>query len=440
MNKIIRKVLTVLILSIELAVLSGCKYFSFSKNVETLPYKRLSDTTFSIKPRTNYELTYYDIERLNHNYIKSTGDINILVVPILIREFENDYDINKVISDLNELYFIGQNSVKSFYYESSYHKLNINGRVKEEPIYYSYNDFLRNKDVMIDDLLEYISDTELVEFDNDNNGRIDYISYIYLAPFRENSVYWASTYNTDSMFIDNYSFISVDFLYEDNELSINTLAHELGHAFGLDDYYNGSSNTYDPVGRLDLMSDIFFDNNSFSKMALGWMKPLTISDKKEYTLYPLSTNGSALLIGNDYNSNPFSEYILIEYICGGVYKGLRVYHIDARLALINDDGVKVLNSYNGESGVVVAHSNNPTNSPLYHTNKNEEAYIPLIELIDRRKRSHLKYDYDLTQESLFVLGDVIELKNIKFYSGKGINFNIKVTELTNNYVIISIEE
>ena len=83
--------------------------------------------------------TYYTLEsKKMHNLqiLPSTGDVNLLVIPMLIPGYENIdlnndeiNDNNKVLEDIEKAFFGTENekydSVKTFYQKSSYNKLNI---------------------------------------------------------------------------------------------------------------------------------------------------------------------------------------------------------------------------------------------------------------------------------------------------------------------------
>ena len=89
--------------------------------------------------------TLYSLESKkiqNYQVLPSTGDINLLVIPILLPDYQtidlnNDGidDKEKVIEDI-EIAFFSESlekfeSVKSFYKKSSFNKLNLNGEVTE---------------------------------------------------------------------------------------------------------------------------------------------------------------------------------------------------------------------------------------------------------------------------------------------------------------------
>ena len=436
MNYIKRKVLTIIITILELMILSGCQYFSFLKKEKILPYKGKDSEEFSKTSFIDYETTYYDLMKDNHHYLNSKGENKILIIPILIYEYLDNYNKEESINDLNQVFFGIEDSLSSFYYKTSYSNLKITGEVFSPLGPYSYNSLMRNEKVLLNDLGAFLNEELVGRYDNDNNQKIDYVSFIYFAPPNSNTNYWAHTVKSDSLILDNYSFISIDFIYDNEMLSISTISHELGHALGLDDYYNKDNTTFDPLGKMDMMSDCTLYFNPLSKFILGWAKPVVFNGTDEITIRPFDNNQYFLLIGNNYNQNPYSEYIIVECFNDDKVLGAKLYHVDARIYYSNDGVNKILSRYSGEENPKLSHSNTPSYSPLYHTNNNGESYIPLIELIDKRGKSHLKYDYDFSFESLFTKGDTINLKDISFYGGKGINFNIVIKDLGEDYITI----
>ena len=160
----------------------------------------------------------------------------------------------------------------------------------------------------------------------------------------------------------------------ENIVDANTFIHETGHLFGLDDYYNTNSKTFtyngeyvketsgifQPTGFMDMMDYNLGDHCAFSKYILDWVNPYVIDPTcKEITLRSFTRSGDfAIIPAPNWNGTAFDEYLLLEYFAPEglnrsynfpsysyfdgdnverVYTypnrhGLRVYHVDARLA------------------------------------------------------------------------------------------------------------
>lgn len=139
------------------------------------------------------------------------------------------------------------------------------------------------------------------------------------------------------------------------------LIHEMGHAFGLMDYYDTrdlNGELIDSLGTFDMQSDDVGDWNPFSRMACGWLDPYVIpedADTVTLTIGCSSTVPDAILIptSRGWNGTAFDEYILIDVMAPegangydwaramderqiGPYHpmkdgGVRILHVDARL-------------------------------------------------------------------------------------------------------------
>ncbi len=150
---------------------------------------------------------------------------------------------------------------------------------------------------------------------------------------------------------------------------IRILIHEIGHAFGLMDYYDYmeyEGTSIDVLGGFDMQSFDLGDWNPYSRLACGWLDPYVITEDMETVTLKIgctSSTGEAILIptSKGYNGTAFDEYILIDVMApeganGYDWKGtmdprlvssddpkkdggVRVYHVDSRLIKF-DNGKK----------------------------------------------------------------------------------------------------
>lgn len=360
------------------------------------------------------ELGFKDLQDRNPysnavSYIPSTGNSKLLILPIEIPGYEFSFaeksatktDLEKVFfGDASDTYW---ESVSSYYEESSYNQLHLEGTVLDwfsasDVGYHTANSIRDTEDIctIIAAALDYYSvagDYNLDDYDSDNDGFIDGIWVIYSAPdFQTNEevfnssnlssdVYWAYTaWNV----LDNYSpynssldfsvfgFASIYFSYHEisrgfsftntlvKELDAHTYVHETGHMFGLNDYYNYDTSAHTaPTGFADMMDLNIGDHNLYSKMLLGWVKPyIVIGDCDISLAYNTYKDSLVVLLPNrskalrqdsngNYIFNPFSEYILIENYTN---EGLNEY--DSRYSYTN--GAKAISG----SGFKVYHVDN----------------------------------------------------------------------------------
>lgn len=336
-----------------------------------------NDVSISITITVNENiLLITPINKLYEGMLPSVGNSELLVLMI---QFSNDkFNSNDSNERIGNLFFaddLEYHSVKSFYSESSFDNLELTGDVL--PIYTAkyYSSYYEREygdwasDALIQEALLYYDNTvDYSEFDSNDDGIIDNIVALYAKDYDyESDVWWA--YNTnyedpveddvpqlklDNVFVNNYVWTSIEFLYDDDYLGNNifTIVHELGHSFGLDDYYDYDEDI-GPKGGLggaDLMDDTIGDHNAFSKYLLGWVDPIIIDlsrvSEHEYSVDSFVESGEFILITNDSSKGIFSEYIIIEYYTptslneSNYYfnsSGARLFHVDATLGT-NDFG------------------------------------------------------------------------------------------------------
>lgn len=331
-------------------------------------------TEYQESNRTNKAaFTYLDVNESAHSPITpSTGDVNILVVPVNfdlndIRPYElssyidfnggnyleaMEYTFNGVSSlDGANPYW---ESVSSFYEKSSYKKLNLNFEITDPfTPEMSASEFLSKEDLtsssssvggsqeLITDILEHgltKNDVPIdifdAKYDQNEDGYIDGMWLIYNVKdgdlvSSKSQPFWAYTTNYLAKATDTetgeikivgtrYANCALSFLYDDSTLGYDahTIIHETGHMLGLDDYYSyDNSGNYGYLGGIDMMDLNIGDHSAFSKYALGWIEPTVIyKNDTTITLKPFEDTGEALIIPSSYyNDSAFSEYLILEY-------------------------------------------------------------------------------------------------------------------------------
>ena len=324
----------------------------------------------------------------------STGDVNILVVPIQFKDKTafNTNQLNAINASFNGNKENGENdyweSTASFYKKSSYGKLNFNFDICDPYVpsissskFESITDDYATETTTL--LKELNSNAPTIDgkkvnysdsrYDSDKDGYIDGVWLIYNEPNKNNvgDYYWAYTSYLDSANsigkFSTYANCAISFLYDGSSkgYDAHTIIHETGHMMGLDDYYSYElSNNYGYCGGLDMMDLNIGDHNSFSKWCLDWIEPYVVNAKNATVeLESLVESGKALVIPtNSFNNSAFSEYLIVDYYTPtslneldsssaylGYYprnylkEGIRVWHVDSRIIEIK---AKLLQSGN----------------------------------------------------------------------------------------------
>ena len=313
-----------------------------------------------------------------HSGIAPSGDVNVLVIPI---QFTNsdEYDLS-----LLETAFNGDNSetgwysLSGYYNETSFGKLNITATITSpyntnEAYNHSEGKYGREDYKWMVDALRYFDPSiDYSMYDQNEDGYIDCIYFIYLAPFSlkdtADELWWAYNYRYyeegevtrfDGLGLDDYIWMSYEFfirpVHVDKETNENTyvdvncetVIHETGHALGIDDYYDASKGKNNGgVGSILMMDANQGDFDPFSKAILGWINPTIVSGVDyEGEIGSFTENGDAVFIMKENTGTYFSEYYIISLYnptkfnalksdkeCGlPSVSGVTIYHIDARL-------------------------------------------------------------------------------------------------------------
>lgn len=403
----------------------------------------------------------------------SQGTYNVLVVPV---EFSDDKFTNQELTDLGNTFnnqsATGWESVNSYYKTSSYGKLNMTFDIADKvALNYTYSYFDGGSDhgenilkLALDKL--DASGFDFSKYDYDSNGVVDGVYIIYSAPidyYSDDSYYWAyvnwaqNDLVYDNMDVYTYLFASVDFMYEDVEtsgsdyaidglvLNASTYIHETGHMLGLDDYYDYAPNTGSDkgLGCADMMDYTVGDHNAYSKLMLGWVNPIVVTQTQTVTINAFESSGQFIIVLLDYNGTYFSEYLIIDlysatglnemhanvegsYLYGGTSFGARIYHVDSTIANPRADKYESFTD-----------NNNSMSS---------DALLQLIEADgDKNFESDKEYYqgqyyYYASADDLWQTGDVFSdvQPNYTRHDGKQVNFDISFDSVTAESATITI--
>lgn len=457
-------------------------------------------------PKTYHE--FGDNYIYHFSYTPSVGDVNVLVLPIAFKD--STADTQEILDDINTVFNgteddTGWESVHTFFDKSSFGNLNLTFTVA--PTWYQSNytkrqggtfDGLQTASLIeegVDWYKENYSSTSCQEFDSDKNGHIDcvmaiYSEHNYSVQNSSYSNYWAYCFSRQEMdaslespTTNMFVFASYDFMYSNNgtgssliDLDAHTYIHEFGHALGLDDYYNYNNNASAPAGGFDMQDFNVGDHNSFTKFALGWVKPYVVFGDSEITLKPSSTNENQVIIipaggFNEWNSSPFDEYILLEYYTsdglhyfdshnntypgyptGSKTGGIRAYHVDARLfeyAIRGDSYVEkgYINNKVSDSSYVTVAANN-TNGGDYQTPVSVAQDFKLLHLLSATGRDRFSSFNYLSSNDLFSAGDKFSMSSFGSYfsktgkmnDGSQLGYEFEIISIDNNGAKIKITE
>lgn len=390
----------------------------------------------------------YNISLLDEKYqegyeiLPSIGEQKVLVIPVYFKDYTPIScigDPQEGLDNINKAFFgegysnvvkdnmTGWESLKSYYYKSSYGKLIIDGKVtswcplsktlEEVATMSQYND---PTIWVLREAVNWFKTNypgEIDEYDQDNDGFIDAVTLIYPNEYYDGTgkqsydrkynnktiesieyLLWAYTYwdyeekpNIDDPVANVYTWLSYDTFFdgeynirqylpggivEENSLvDCHTLIHEFGHVLGLDDYYSYDYSDEEPLGRLDMMDCNIGDHNSYSKYLLNWVEPILIEEPGEYVVTSLiEDHPNVLLIPADmetFSYSPFSEYLLIEFYSptGINEKDSKERYMDQESGvpyLFSKPGVKILHV---DSRLVVV---NDFKKTYYYTSVNND--------------------------------------------------------------------
>ena len=475
--------------------------------------------------------TYANVSENNaygNHYTPSKGRAKILVIPIWFASDSSTYistsKKESVRSDIEKAYFgtneeTGWRSVKTYYEEESHGDLTLTGTVSEWynetrsiTSFTSESSGFSNSKALVSTVVEWYFTNNTSEnrqdYDCNHDGILDGVMLIYGYPdysSLNNDSYgnlWAYCYWTDNKMgnfskpvVNPYFWASYDFMYSSSDapshtgtsqrigdgdtshcsIDAHTYIHEMGHMYGLDDYYD-YSNSYSPAGGFSMQDNNVGGHDPFSSLSLGWGKAYIPTETTTITLKPFATTGEMILLSPEWNTfnSAFDEYLLIEfytptglnkfdtdYQYKGYYPrgvnnlGIRLWHVDARLVFYNSNSVTSSNittnpDYSCYYGVELAMSN------TYNANGVNSGYLsPLgrnyynynvLQLIHNNTNASHKSTTEFSNSSLFKTGNSFSMSQYgrqfvntgKFNSNTDLGFTFEVNSLSNESASITV--
>lgn len=319
-------------------------------------------------------------------YPEALGTLNVLVVPIGWQDEpehadEDEYarfcaELGRVMDETGKVtdYSLDAATEKRFslseYYDiASYGKLTVQSFMTDW--YRAPYDFAEMRDrapsqTFTDELLAWLYETypnmDFGQFDRDGNGHFDAVILLNAGSVGDGIQIISFGGGFTNMYTYTGEYVGTPdrptfncFVNMNAQLfETNTLIHEFGHNLGLIDYYDVTYSGIDAVGRFDMQSGNYGDWNVYSKYAVGWLEPKTVTglgkgESTEITIGASALTGDAIVIRgaeSDEDDTPFDEYIMIDLfadagvnVCdterdgfaldGAV--GVRIYHINAKM-------------------------------------------------------------------------------------------------------------
>lgn len=470
---------------------------------------------------TKTELKYFSKDYVDntsfnfYDYSPHTGNVYVLVLPLSFSDTGTFIsDKAQVKNDIETAFFgtneeTGWRSVKTFYEEESFGAIKINGVVADwyecgKPYSnYGVNQDFNTLDLINDALKDYKNkhnDIDWNLYDQDNNGHIDNVVAIYGAPTYtnlnkpewDNLWSWARNegYNAKvgKPTLGYYVFSSYTCMYRSAEdalahtgkssyfsgqgnttIDAHVYIHEMGHMFGLLDYYDYGQAT-SPTGIFGMQDSDAFMHDPYSMLTFGWSQPYIPTSSCEIDLGNFVETGDCILLSPDFNKNvsPFDEYLLINVFSptglnenDALYHynrsgdmdecGVQVWHVDARLVRgtnYNINNLTTLPVKNADGGIRFAFSNSSLAAEEERISPLGRDYAKYNMLYLVRNDTKMAYDnsYIYDKRDLFKQGDIFTMDKYKTQfpdgnkldNGQSLGWQFEVASLNNGGATIKV--
>ncbi|MBQ7223515.1 MAG: hypothetical protein IJS38_02985 [Erysipelotrichaceae bacterium] len=334
-------------------------------------------------PRTGISITYQDLQEAN---LRESETNAILVIYLKLTD-GHPYD-EEFLRTICEKETDSDNRLESI---ASYYRYNSHGHADFEFHYHCYDTGMTSKQgvkyvqesgnrLCLEAFAQYKkTHQDLSQLDKDGDGYVD-LAIIISGEDTSRTVedgisyrmYGGALGNTGfdpdkrspemAHFVKaNYEQISAELQPGRDRTGVRLIIHEIGHAYGLMDYYDYAEyegTSIDSLGTFDMQSYEFGDWNPYSRLSCGWLDPYVITEDVDSVTLKLgctSSSGEAVLIptSKGFNGTAFDEYLLIDVLApeganGYDWQycmdsrtiapndpkkdgGVRIYHVDSRL-------------------------------------------------------------------------------------------------------------
>lgn len=446
----------------------------------------------------------------SYSVCPSVGDAKLLVIPVWFTDSSSIITKSRdhVRDDIRKAYFgspeeTGWHSVASYYNAESHGRLNLSGTISDwyecgisyklaGRKGYSTSNLVNNA---VKWYFNNNRDDRRANYDSDNDGFLDGVMLIYAAPdYSQSDFYsydnlwaycsWMNGTEVDGIKPCVYFWASYDFMYSkprsqiitgnyygsgDNShcsVDAHTFIHEMGHVFGLDDYYDYSGQ-YNPAGGFSMQDYNVGGHDPYSAMALGWADAIVPESSRTITISEFQLSHDLILLTpsfNDYNS-PYDEYLLLElyspsglnnfdskykynsnYPQGPRVPGIRLWHVDARLAAYKAGSVSLSNYATVYQGnVATAMSNtyfkSESDKSFGYISKlgAEYADYNLLQLIRNNRLTNYYPNTTFIKSHMFLAGDSFDMNTFskqfvngdKLNNSKSLDWSFRVDKIEN---------
>ena len=444
--------------------------------------------------RTEIRQHYTDYTENNVYNLDSApteGPCRLLVIPVWFEDSDQYIEESKkenVREDIEAAYFgdeglVGWHSVKTFYETESDEAVEISGTVSEwyevgEGMSYygsSSQGASRTASLAVsakDWFFNTHTDEDPRDYDGDGDGYLDGVMLIYAAPdynTLQKSSYsnlWAYCYwvqqtsqrNVKKPGTNAFFWASYDFLYSQTtalsragthyaagdtrhcDIDAHTYIHEMGHVFGLEDYYDYGPKGYSPAASFSMQDHNVGGHDPYSTMALGWSDPYIPTESCSITIGAFQETRELILLTPEWNEydSPFDEYLLLElytptglnerdtkyaymsyYPTGASATGIRLWHIDARLLYVESDQAFKASqmtcdtNYNSFYGVTHAFTNTAGNEDYGSPLGSDYDKYNLLQLVRNDTSVTMQTSRALRNADLFGNGSSFDINTYK---------------------------
>jgi len=423
--------------------------------------------------------------------LPSHGSPKIFVLPIEFPDYPHTQDVSRF---QNYLFGDGDpnnfpyESLKNYYYRSSYGQLTITGDVMP------WHMASQNRDYYTDDVrpvimeaLDALKDSvDFTQYDNNGDGEIDYFICYWTGPDTGwNTTFWAwcdisgGGFRYDPYRIDGKSLGVYSWIWEKNDgqgepnFMPRISMHETGHGLGLPDYYDYKADVgpNGGLGNMDMMDNGYFDHNAFSKFLLDWTTAYIVGDSNvihNLTLRNADTFPESVVIMPNQQGLLFDEYFVVENRIRNGNDGtligsnplpneaLVIYHVDATLnakgnnfaydnsytshkllRMMEADGQENIEKGNGSAdagdfyleGASLSSATKPNSNSYYYSPKRDGVYVTNIS----SGWSARSATYINAITSLFPdLNTVLDNKDLHFSTGgDSLWYGLQISDATN---------
>ena len=287
------------------------------------------------------------------------GDVRIFA---LLIDF-SDFPAANTVADINSQLFgsgisanFPRESLANYYDRASYGQLDLSngstlGWYRPSSARADIAETRAGREALIQEAIESFDAAghDFSQYDNNNDGRIDYFVVIWSGPDTGWGNFWwgyQTSFSNAAFQVDGKRLGKYSWQWEARPVGGTfrpiVVIHETGHALGLPDYYD-----YDDavgprggVGGLDMMHGNWGDHNCFSKWALDWLTPSVIANTstQTVTLRDSGTTQDCLVLWPGLAAgNHYSEMFIFQNRhrtandTGWPSDGILVWHVDATL-------------------------------------------------------------------------------------------------------------